>query len=41
MNYLNLFGVGGITKDVYMSEFISGFEGKIRNLYLWTELMFI
>ena len=41
MYYLNLFGGGGIIKDVYVSEFISGFEGKLRNLYLWTELMFI
>ena len=38
---LKFIGGGGVIKDVYVSEFISGFEGKLRNLYLWTELMFI
>ena len=38
---LKFIGGGGVIKDVYVSEFISGFEGTLRNFYLWTELMFI
>ena len=33
---LKFIGGGGIIKDVYVSEFISGFEGTLRNFYLWT-----